>query len=130
VIFGGHPKDWYGRYTCFAQFARSLQGAKGFVNGIRGSSKQADLLAANDGNSARLQKLQVGFGFRTAAKRAILLAEDFRDFFSAGIGEGKVLGVFKDGLEVRRVGKEAFYFGEILEVITDELRRVRKLARE
>src|SRR5208282_2905101 len=103
--------------------------AQRFVDCIRRATEEPHLLAADNGNGAFFQTLQIGFGFRAMAITQVLIAQD------SGYGEAAVarkielLRVGSDSLQIRRMGEEPLDGREILIEIAKELRRVWQVLR-
>src|ERR1700730_13879348 len=59
VILGRHPKYGHGWYSGLAQLLGEANGAERFVEGVRRSAEQSDLLAAHHGDRTISQAVQV-----------------------------------------------------------------------
>ncbi len=124
VILGRHPENWYGIDAGLGEFVGDLDCAQRFVERVRGSAEQADLLPAQDRDGAVRKPIDIfGCCFATA-KRRVRLAQNCRDFLAAAF---RVIERFRgllDGFERRRMRVELRDAGEIVKEPKKELRLV------
>src|ERR1700741_4911767 len=122
VIFRGHPENGDGGNASGDKFMSALNGAEGFVEGVRWATKQAHLLAGDHSDSAFCQEVQILQSFRTATVEHILITQNAGNLNAALLGKLQLPDAAGRGFQLRNVLVKRFDLGEILDVITKEFR--------
>ena len=79
VIFGGHPENRNGGDSFLREFFGGLDGAEGFVEGVGRAAEEADLLAADYGDGAFGETIEIFLRFGAGVVEEILRAENAGD---------------------------------------------------
>jgi hypothetical protein len=130
VILGRHPENRYGWNSLGNQIGSSLERRERFVEGVRGATEEANLLASDHGDSAFGEKIEVSAGSRATSKLRVLGTENLRDLAAAVSREIEFMRQLRGDLQIWRVLVKGLDALEMLHIVAIHLGRVRQLMRE
>jgi len=130
VVFRGHPENRDGRNPLANEFVGRLNRRQSLVEGVGGATEEPDLLTRDNRDSTFGQQSQIVLRLGSAAERDILRAQNIGDFAAAIDREVQFMGQTSGTFQFGVVFVKGLDLGEILNIVAEELRRMRQLVRK